>query len=169
MGAQRMGGLIEAALLQGLATGGGASVNLLAALIAALGPLAGLILGKFTKEELAPGKKYFIAAKHVLFAAVIAAFLFAFKSSLWHDVVGFTALFAYLAYAPFKNQWLVGAILALAFVFTQSTPLAFLTAALIFLHGLPTGSLLTQKKDGVRSAALLGIVFLAIVTAAYFL
>ncbi len=151
MGAQRMG-----------------SMSLLAAAIAALGTLTGFILGRFTKEELAPGKKYFVFVQHALFVAAFAVFLFAFKQSLWHVVVGLTVIFAYLVYTPFRNAWLAQGLLALTFAFAQTTQLAFLSAVACFLHGLPQGSRLTQRKNGMRDSVILGVLFFAIAAVAQY-
>ena len=140
------------------------TVSVWMTLVLALAPLAGYLLGKFTKEELAPGKKYFIAAKHVLFTLSIIVFLFAFKWQLWYVVIGLTVLFAYIAFAVFRNLLFAQLVLALAFALTADTPLEFLCAALVFLHGLPAGTLLTSQKKGLHDAIMAGALFLVIAT-----
>lgn len=151
MGAQRVG-----------------TVELWIAFVLAIAPLIGYVLGRFAKEELAPGKKWFTLAKRVLFVAVIAVFLFAHKWQLWHVVIGLTFLFAYLAYKPFRAWWLVQAVLALAFVLTSThafqTMLAFLSASLIFLYGLPIGAILARKKN-IAAPLLAGAVFFGVAAA----
>ncbi len=138
-------------------------------LLLALAPVIGYMLGRCTKEELAPGMPWFIATKRVLFTAVIAVFLYAHKWSLWPMVIGITALFAYFAFKPFRIWWLVQTELALAFVLSTSTPQSFLATALIFLYSLPTGSILARKKK-LKGTLLSGAVFLIVVVIAqYFL
>jgi hypothetical protein len=135
------------------------TITVLTVLILALAPLIGFMIGRFTKEEFALGKRYFIIAQRCLFTLVIATFLFAFKWQIWYVVIGLTVLFAYLAFAAFRNLWFVQFLLALAFVLSSTTPLAFLCNTLMFLHGLPTGSLLTGKKQGIRDAFAAGALF----------
>ncbi len=129
--------------------------------VLALSPLIGYFLGRFTKEELAAGKKWFLLAKRVLFIAIIAAFLFAHKWQLGHVVIGLTLLFAYLAFTQFRTWWFVQAVIAIAYAFTVLTDLAFVSTALIFLYGLPTGSVLAQKKN-IKGALLAGAVFFGV-------
>jgi hypothetical protein len=144
------------------------TVDLLTALVLALSPLAGYVLGRFVKEELAPGRKWFLLAKRVLFVAIAAVFLYAHKWQLWPMVIGLTVVFAYLAFKPFRMWWYVQALLAIAFVMVAATPFSFLITALIFLYGLPTGSVLAQKK-ALKESLFAGAVFFAAVLVAQYL
>lgn len=145
------------------------AVNLGTALLVALAPLAGFIIGRMAKEELKPGQKWFLLAKRALFVTVIAVFLYAHKWMLWHVVIGLTALFAYLVLKPFRIWWLVQAVLGLAFALNARTSLHFLTSALIFLYGLPTGAVLARKKAVWKPIAAGGVFFLVAVAASTFL
>lgn len=137
------------------------TVNLLEILVLALSPVIGYVLGRFVKEELAAGKKWFTLAKRTLFIAIIAVFLYTHKWMLWHVVIGLTVLFAYLAFKQFRTWWFVQAIIAAAYAFTSLPSFAFVSAALIFLYELPTGSILAQKKK-IKGAFLAGAVFFVV-------
>ena len=135
-----------------------------------LSPFIGYVLGRSAQEELKPGMKWFLLSKRVLFTAAIAVFLYAHKWMLWPMVIGLTALFAYLAFKPFRIWWLVQAELAIAFALTARTPLAFLATAAVFLYGLPTGTALAQKnKTGLLKALLAGAVFFVVALSAVYL
>lgn len=137
------------------------TLTMLTILLLSLSPVIGYLLGRFTKEELAAGKKWFTLAKRVLFIAIITVSLYVHKWQLWHMVIGLTVLFAYLAFKQFRTWWFVHVVIAVAYALTVQTPLDFVMMALIFLHGLPAGSVLAQKKN-FRGALLAGAVFFAV-------
>ena len=134
--------------------------QLFIAFVLALGPVIGYLLGRAVKEELKPGKKWFFAAKQVLFVAVAAAFLYPYRMELGYVVIGLAVLFAYFAFKQFRTWWYVQGMLAIAY---SLMPEKFLIASLIFIYGLPTGTILARKKN-LNGALLAGVVFLAVAT-----
>ncbi|MEM4240091.1 MAG: hypothetical protein QXK08_02785 [Candidatus Woesearchaeota archaeon] len=143
---------------------------LLALLIPAAAPVAGYFLGRATKEELAAGKKYFMIMQHLLFVSVSAVFLYCNKWSLYLVIPALAAVFAYIAFKQARNAFAVEAVFGLAFAFSVNTNMMFLTSALMFLYGLPTGSLFVRQKKGLYKAAGAGLLFAVVAwTASYFL
>ncbi len=140
----------------------------LLAIILALSPIVGYFLGRSVKEELAVGKKWFILAQHCLFIAIIATFLYAYKWQLWQVVIGLTTLFAYFLLKFFRKWWLVQAMVAIAFVLTARTSFVFLSTSLVFLYGLPTGTIFAKEKKFWISV-LAGVVFFVIAVSISFL
>src|SRR5574341_1741369 len=116
MGAQRMGTMSA----------------LLSALIVALAPIVGLILARFTKEELAPGKKYFVFAQHTLFIAAAFVSVLAHKLLIPYVIAGLVILFAYLLVKQLRTPWIAAAFLGIAFALTAEQPLFFLFSTLAF-------------------------------------
>ncbi len=132
---------------------------LLALLVPALAPLAGYFLGKATKEELKAGKKYFIAMQHVLFVAIAAVFLYAGKWSIYVVVAGLAVAFAYVAFRQARNPFTSEALFGIAFSFAVNAEILFLLSALVFLYGLPTGSLFARQKKGIWKSIGAGLLF----------
>lgn len=153
MGAQRVGAVNEVGTL----------------VLLSISPILGYVLGRIAKEELAPGKKWFLLAKRTFFIAVAAVFLYAHKWKPWPTVIGLTIVFAYLAFKQSRTWWWVQSLLGISYGFLSTTQHAFLASALIFLYGLPTGAVLARKK-ALKESLIAGAVFLAAALAAqYFL
>jgi hypothetical protein len=146
----------------------GAISIILALLIPAIAPIAGYFLGKAAKEELKAGKKYFASMQHVLFIAISAVFLYS-KIWEWYVVVlGLAAVFAYLVFKQARNVFAIEAVFGIAFALAVQTETLFLLSALIFLYGLPTGSLFVKGKKGIWKAVCAGAVFAVVAYAASF-
>ncbi len=134
----------------------------LSAAVVALAPVIGLILARFTKEELAPGKKYFVFAQHAFF--VLAAFIsvLAHKWTIAYAVAGLVAIFAYLLIKQLRTPWLAAGLLGIAFALTAEQPLFFLFSTLAFLYGLPAGTLLATQKKGLQKTIAIGAMFFVV-------
>jgi len=105
-------------------------------IIAFLGLICGIFLGKYTKEELKEGKKYFIwLEKAVLFVLILF---------LLHNV-SFSFLviiFSFLGILLSRKLNKIYFYLGLTFVLVSDLGVS----ALIFIFGLPYGSLLYYNK-----------------------
>ncbi len=132
---------------------------LIALALPALAPLTGYFLGKTTKEELKAGKKYFMGMQHVLFIAIAAVFLYAGKWNLYVVVTGLTIVFAYLTLKQARNPFASEALFGIAFSLAVNAEIIFLISALVFLYGLPTGSLFVKQRKGLWKAIGAGILF----------
>jgi len=137
----------------------GTMSDVLVALVLSLAPLTGYVLGRFAKEELAPGRRWFTLAQHVLFVATMFVFAYAHKLQFVHAGVGLALIFAYLAFKQFRIWWLVQTVFGAAFSLTSQQ---FFLGSLIFLHGLPTGSLAKKPKDALLAGAIFLVVSVAV-------
>jgi len=108
---------------------------ILESILAFVGLLVGSLLALFTRDELKSGKKYFILFYRVLLFILII----------------------YLLYLSELNWWLLGLVLGLLFTLVFSELYFYLGLAvfsvmnvyeafLVFLVGLPYGTLLFRKK-----------------------
>jgi len=118
----------------------------LALLLAYLGPVCGAALAYIAPEELEPGKKYFLALERMLLFVIAAIILYFYKvplivmagvlcivgGSLW--IIGFRKMKPYLALA------------VLLYLSSYDARIFFLEAAVIFLYGLPVGTLIAADK-----------------------
>lgn len=129
-------------------------MNILIFALSFLGLLAGVILSCFTKEELKPGKKYFMLLEKILLLSISLIIIFYTKDFLLFLVLGIIAGFV------FRKAY---------FYFGLALPLAFgsflvLMSSLVFIFGLPHGALLAiklKKKNLKKEFILSGILFLA--------
>lgn len=131
----------------------------LIAIAAVLSLICGAIIGHFAKEELEPGKKYFIFLQKALFAAIIAVIMYANRTNVHYAWIGAIIIFAYLYFFEKINQAISYAVLGLAFFLAADTELFLPIASLAFLYGLPTGSRLVKNR---KSIILCTIIFIAI-------
>ena len=105
-------------------------------IIAFLGLIFGIFLGKYTKEELKDGKKYFILLEKAILFVLILFLLY--KVSFSFLVVIFSLLGVLLSRKLNKIYFYLG----LTFVLVSDLSIS----ALIFIFGLPYGSLLYHSK-----------------------
>ena len=123
-----------------------------------LGLLAGITLGAISPEEVVPGRRWLLRLQKVVYVILIGVLLYHH-----HALVSIAAILIIggIGYVllPYRGIYaLFGAVLAIAYLFRSP---AFLTAAsLVFLLGLPKGSLMAStRKDAklwrmLRSAVL---------------
>lgn len=115
-----------------------------------LGLPIGIILSKFTKEELKPGKKYFMLLEKVVLLAIGVIIVFYMAGYFLFFLLGLLAGFI------FRRVY---------FYFGLALPLTFgsllvLLPSLVFIFGLPAGTLITYRlkkkvrKDAIVSAFL---------------
>lgn len=112
--------------------------KLIIAIIAFLGLLAGQFLAKIAKEEVKPGLKYFKQLKRLILLALTFALLYPnidqYASWIFPFIIGFI-----LSFFLKKRYLILGFSLVLAS--TISPQFFLLVAILIFLYGLPYGTL----------------------------
>ena len=101
-----------------------------------LGLIVGIILANYTKEELKTGKKYFIILyKFILFITIIYSL---FLSELNYYLFG--AILGIISFIFLRNIYLYLGLL----IFSTLNLYMFY---LVFLFGLPYGSLIYSKKN----------------------
>jgi hypothetical protein len=116
---------------------------LLTAIVSYLGLLAGMIVSYLAREELKAGEKFFIIMQHTLL------FLFAVIALSTRQVLVAVSIVALLFLSHrLTVSYLVYPLLAVLLFSTTSVHDRFLTAALIFIYGLPTAAL--DYRDGLK-------------------
>lgn len=126
----------------------------LAAIIAYLGLLLGVILIKFAPEEQKPGRKYFVLLKKILFFLILASLLFFYKINI---ILSSILLFFIITLMLNKKinldklglvYFFLGVVFYLSY-FSKIFNLFTIETVLIFLFGIPTSSLILKlkKKD----------------------
>ncbi len=132
---------------------------------------AGMALALSAKEEIRPGKKYFILLQGVVLLSVIASF-FAFYINIYlvYFIAVLLIFLLYFNYTRFKEikPYVIYPALAIIFYLSSKKPSLFVVeSSLMFLYGLPTGTLLTtvkSKKETIKRI-LPGIAFIAVALA----
>ena len=122
-------------------------------IIAFLGLIVGLILARFTKEELKPGRKYFIWFKKIILLVLVVSLVYIAWSNMFFIKEAIGAIIGFLvglivAYF-FKKEYFYFGLALYILAYTQS--FIFITI-LIFLFGLPYGTLLFSKKFKYKTA-----------------
>lgn len=116
--------------------------KLLIALIAFSGLLVGYLLTFLAKEEIKPGRKYFLILERALLIA-LALVLF---SQVWTTKSFIIPLILGLVIGYFLKVRYFYLGLALAASVTLAMDVFVLVASLVFLHGLPYGSIASKIK-----------------------
>lgn len=136
-------------------------IKLLIFALSFLGLIAGVVLSFFTKEELKPGKKYFMLLEKAVVLAISLVIVFYIGEHYPFFFLGF------LAGIIFRRVYFYfGLALPLA-----SSSLSVLLASLVFVFGLPRGTLLAsklKKKKIKKEVIISGIFFLIAGLIAYF-
>ena len=111
-------------------------------LVAFSGFWAGYWLRRIAKEEVKEGRKYFVLLERALLAAVFVPALYVSLMSMavvWVLVVAVSLVLTFTI-QRFKLP-VIGATLILLLMATQNSSLYLLEASLVFLYGLPGGTL----------------------------
>ena len=144
----------------------------LVTLVAYLGLLAGVIISLLAKEELSAGRKYFVLLQHSLFVTTLLLTLYAHKTASWISYSLILIIVLVLTFARTKNTSIVAypVLGAILFLNRSASNTFFLTAALIFLYGMPTAALhVHARKRGFVRLFLLSVSFLVVSLGLYFL
>lgn len=137
-------------------------VNVLVLILSFLGLLGGVIVSFFTKEELKPGEKYFLLLEKVLLLAVSFTIIYYTGEFFLFLALGVLAGFIFR-----KAYFYFGLALPLA-----SETLLVLLSSLVFVFGLPHGTLLASKskiKDVKKELIISANLFLAAILITIFL
>ena len=138
----------------------------LVALITVLGLICGAAIGFFAKEELKPGKKYFVGLQKILFTLAVVLLMYANRANVHYMWMGGLILFIYLYHFEKINHVAVYAFFALVFFLASKTDLFLPVSASIFLYSLPAGSLIFKNK---KETAICVISFLIIAIILFFI
>ncbi|MBS3098062.1 hypothetical protein J4209_04685 [Candidatus Woesearchaeota archaeon] len=133
----------------------------------------GFSLALAAKEELKPGKKYFVLSQNIILALILVFLLYFKKVSLILSIIIVIAVLLSLFYFDkIKNKYTIYPLLGIIFYLSsKNINLFVIESALIFLYGLPTGTLLTNiknKKQAIKNI-LHHISFIIIALALFYL
>lgn len=124
-----------------------------ASIISFLGLLIGILLVKIAPEEQKPLEKYFALLRKILLL-LIFAFLIFFYFNDWFFLMVLLAYFAFLIFFEYKiinrlkKSMVIYSLLGiLFFLSSKNTNLFTIESSLILLYGMPTASLLFNKKE----------------------
>ena len=116
----------------------------LISLISFLGLLVGILLAFSAKEELKPGKKYFMWMQKIILLLILIFLLNFFNMALYLKVIIYT-LFIFLMAINIKSQIIYLVLGIIFFISSKNPELFIINSVLIFLYGFPSGSLFAKK------------------------
>ncbi|MBI2659286.1 hypothetical protein HYX05_04290 [Candidatus Woesearchaeota archaeon] len=124
-----------------------------ASIISFSGLLIGLMLVKIAPEEQKPLEKYLLLMRKILLLLIFVFIMFYYFNS-WFYALALISYFLFLIFMEYKTNdmmkksMLVYAVLGiLFFLSSRNTNLFIIEASLVSLYGLPTASLLYNKKE----------------------
>ena len=127
-----------------------------AVVISYLGLLAGFFLASITKEELPTAKKYFPWLERLVVLAVAAFVMNFFSVQIVAKAAAYGALLLFIVFSG-NTKILYAAFGAAIFAVSGDSNMLLVTAALVFLFGLLSGSdsfnVKLRKKDMAKAAA----------------
>lgn len=116
----------------------------LSALVAFSGVLVGAFLAMTAREEMPTGRKYFPWLQKVLLIAIAAVLLSYFNALLMVKIVAYAAFLFVLSRKQMFNFY---PLLAVAFfILGQNSRELFIISVLVFLYGLPVGSMYVVRN-----------------------
>ncbi|MBU1204909.1 MAG: hypothetical protein KKE93_03315 [Nanoarchaeota archaeon] len=131
----------------------------LISLISFSGLLIGMVLAFTAKEELEPGKKYFLLLQKLTLLLILIFLLNFFNINLYLRITIYI-LFIFLMTINIKSQIIYPALAAVFFLSSKNPELFITNSILIFLYGFPTGSLFAKKLIKKRKSFVLKNIFL---------
>jgi hypothetical protein len=151
---------------------------LVTVLISFLGLAAGIALSYIVNEEIKPGKKYFTVMQNLLFVAIslTVIYVLGFSWIPWFIIVGSMIYILAIDSQRTKVFAMYLLLAALLWVSAQRHAQLFMAldlfpavASMIFLIGIPTGSLLFDiKKKNIGQVLLTNIHYVTISVILYF-
>ncbi|MBW2987798.1 hypothetical protein KY336_04575 [Candidatus Woesearchaeota archaeon] len=126
-------------------------IFIISSVIAFLGLAGGVIASRSNKQELKPGKNYFILIQKILFLAIFIASVIYFDLNiiLSFIIIAIAFLFCFLRNLQ-KFSIIIYILLGIIlFLSSRIKQLFFLNCALIFLFGIPTGTMIQMKKKNI--------------------
>ena len=111
-------------------------------IIVFLGLVFGFIISHFAKEELKPGKKYFILLQRLLALAIFVFFMYSFHVRIYIIIIALFILSTLIYQFDFSLS-IYYVVFGMLYSFSPE-PLTI--SALMFLFGLPSGALVYDDK-----------------------
>ena len=131
----------------------------LISLISFSGLLVGMILAFTAKEELEPGKKYFLLLQRLTLLLILIFLLNFFNINLYLRIMIYV-LFIILMAINIKSQIIYPALGVVFFLSLKDINLFITNSILIFLYGFPSGSLFAKKLIKKKKSVVFKKIFL---------
>ncbi len=131
----------------------------LISLISFSGLFAGMLLAFAAKEELEPGKKYFMLLQKTILLLIVIFLLNFFNVALYLRIISYVLLIALLSFS-IKSQLIYPCLAAVFFLSSKNPELFITNSILIFFYGFPTGSLFAEKIIKKKKLVVLKNIFL---------
>ena len=132
----------------------------LISIISFSGLLIGMILAFTAKEELEPGKKYFLLLQKLTLLLILIFLLNFLDISIYFRIIIYI-LFIFLMTINIKSQAIYPALAVVFFISSKDINLFIINSILIFFYGFPTGSLFAKKLIKMRKLFILKNIFLS--------
>ncbi len=132
------------------------NLELFVLILSFLGLIIGIFLGKVTKEEIKPGRKYFNYLQLLILITIIISLLFLVKFSLIFLlllVIGFL----FEIFVKYEKLYFYFGLYAL-FSYLTSKDYLVLASSLIFIYGLTYGTLVYENKKLINKTILISLV-----------
>jgi len=123
------------------------------------GLLVGMILAFTAKEELEPGKKYFMLLQKIILLLIFVFLLNFFNVNLYLRIISYI-LFIFLMAFNIKSQLIYPVLGVVFFLSSKDINLFITNSILIFFYGFPTGSLFAKKLIKKKKLVVLKNIFL---------
>ena len=146
-----------------------------ASLIAFFGLFIGILLVKIAPEEQKPLQNYFISARNSLLLIIFIFLAFYYFNKLIY-ISALAGYFMFLLFVEhkvadlYKKTMLTYAVLGILFFLSlKNANLFAMESSLILLYGLPTASLLYNKKEKSHKFIFYNLIFIAISNILFFI
>ncbi len=123
-----------------------------ALLVSFTGILAGAALNFLAKEEIKPGKKYFVLLKKILLILMIVVFINYFELNLLLRILLYLLLIILFSLQDFRSYFIYPALGVLFYFSSFDKNLLLIESVLILIYGLPSGTLFAEKEKNVLKA-----------------
>lgn len=119
----------------------------LTALVSFLGVFAGAALAFIAPEELSAGRKYFAWMERAILLMLLIFLLNHYNVAVAFRIIIYALLIAALLVKEINNRCVYPILAVIFFLSAASEALLLKQASLIFLYGLPVGSLFVNAKN----------------------
>lgn len=124
----------------------------LALMVSFLGVLIGAVLNFIAKEEIKAGKRYFILLKKILLILMVIVFINYLKLNIFLRILLYLLLIILLSLRDSKSYFIYPALGFLFYFSSLDKNLLLTQSSLIFIYGLPCGTLFVEKEKKMLMA-----------------
>jgi hypothetical protein len=140
---------------------------ILTSLVSFTGLIVGIILSRISPEEMPTGRKFFPLVQKIALVAIAAIFISSLVSNLFLRLLLYAAAI-FLLNIKLSPQ-IVYPLLAVPFALTLENQAFMPIAVMVFVYGLPTGSLYSGKNSGLFLYSAPKLSFIALAAILYFI